>query len=167
MSVASNNNDVVDRAALPRLAGVTVVVGSDHRGLQVKRRIARLLRERGCEIEDIGAHTEESVDYPDVAAVAALRIAERRAERAILVCGTGLGMSIAANKFPGIRAAAVHDDVTAELSRSHNDSNVLCLSADLLGHRLIDHIVDIWLKTPFEGGRHERRIQKIADFEKR
>jgi ribose 5-phosphate isomerase B len=143
-----------------------IAVGSDHRGYPVKERIANLLRERSIELIDCGAFTPESVDYPDVAAVVARKVAAGEVERGILICGTGIGMSIAANKVPGIRATPVHDDVTAELARTHNDSNVLCLSADLLGERLIDHIVAIWLETPFEGGRHARRLDKVRDIER-
>ena len=142
-----------------------IAVASDHRGVGVKRRIVNYLREREYEAVDFGTDSEESVDYPDYAARVAQCIANGEAERGILICGTGLGMCLAANKFSGIRATPVHDDVTAELSRRHNDSNVLCLSADLLGERLIDHILDIWLRTEFEGGRHARRLNKIQQFE--
>jgi ribose 5-phosphate isomerase B len=144
-----------------------VAIASDHRGYQVKCRVVKHLRERNHEVHDLGTNSSESVDYPDYAAKVCREVAEGEAERGILICGTGLGMAISANKYPGIRAAPVHDDVTAELSRSHNDANVLCLSADLLGGPLIDHIVDIWLKTPFEGGRHQRRIEKIHEAEVR
>jgi ribose 5-phosphate isomerase B len=142
-----------------------IAVGSDHRGFHVRRRIISFLRERKHEVIDVGTETEESVDYPDIAVKVAQQVAAGETERGILICGTGLGMSIAANKIPGVRAATVHDDVTAELSRSHNDTNILCLSADLLGERLIHHIVDIWLKTEFEGGRHSRRVNKIREIE--
>lgn len=142
-----------------------LAVGSDHRGFHIKRRIVNFLREHKHDVIDVGANSEESIDYPDIAIVVARMIVAGEVERGILVCGTGLGMSIAANKFAGIRATSVHDDVTAELSRRHNDSNVLCLSADLLGERLIHHIVDIWLKTEFEGGRHARRLGKISNLE--
>jgi ribose 5-phosphate isomerase B len=143
-----------------------ISLGSDHRGVQVKERIANLLQARGVAVHDVGTHTTERVDYPDIAVEVAREVAAGQADRGILVCGTGLGMSIAANKVPGVRATPVHDDVTAELSRSHNDSNVLCLSADLLGERIIDHIVDVWLKTPFQGGRHLRRLERIAEIER-
>lgn len=142
-----------------------LAVGSDHRGYHVKRRIVNFLREHKHEVVDVGTNSEESVDYPDYALTVARMIVGGEVERGILICGTGLGMAIAANKLPGIRATPVHDDVTAELSRRHNDSNVLCLSADLLGERLISHVVDIWLKTEFEGGRHARRITKIDEME--
>lgn len=131
----------------------------------VKRRIVTLLREKQHEVVDVGTDTGESVDYPDYAVVVANQVSRGEADRGILICGTGLGMAIAANKVPGVRATPVHDDLTAELSRSHNNSNVLCLSADILGQPLIDHIVEIWLKTEFEGGRHSRRIDKISAIE--
>jgi ribose 5-phosphate isomerase B len=145
---------------------MTVVVGSDHRGVLIKQHILNLLRGKGIAAEDLGTNSEESVDYPDIAASVARAVATKKADRGILVCGTGLGMAIAANKIPGVRATAVHDEVTAELSRSHNDSNVLCLSADLLGERIVDHIVNIWMDTNFNGGRHARRLEKIAAIEK-
>ena len=116
---------------------------------------------------DIGTFTPDAIDYPDIAAQVADKVSRGEVERGILVCGTGLGMCIAANKFPGVRATPCHDDITAELSRRHNDSNVLCLSADLLGERLIDRMIEIWLAPPFDGGRHQRRVQKITDLEHR
>ncbi|MGD0384252.1 MAG: ribose 5-phosphate isomerase B [Thermoguttaceae bacterium] len=118
-------------------------------------------------MDDIGTFSPDAIDYPDVAAQVADKVSRGEVERGILVCGTGLGMCIAANKFHGVRAAPCHDDITAELSRRHNDSNVLCLSADLLGERLIDRMIEIWLAAPFEGGRHQRRVQKITDLEHR
>jgi ribose 5-phosphate isomerase B len=114
----------------------------------------------------MGTQGSEPVDYPDVAALVARMVADKEVDRGILACGTGLGMCIAANKIPGIRAAPCHDDLTAEMSRRHNDLNVLCLSGDMLGERLIDRMVEIWLNTPFEGGRHSRRVEKIAALEK-
>lgn len=142
-----------------------VAVGSDHRGVHVKAKLIELLSRLGHSAEDVGTSTAESCDYPDVAAKVGRKIAAGEADRGILICGTGLGMCIAANKFRGVRAAPCHDDLTAELSRRHNDLNVLCLSADLLGERLIDRMVEIWLTTPFEGGRHARRVEKIAALE--
>lgn len=144
-----------------------IAIGTDHRGFSLRAKLVEMLRERGHEVDDIGTFTPDAIDYPDVAAQVAGKVSRGEAERGILVCGTGLGMCIAANKFPGVRAAPCHDDITAELSRRHNDSNVLCLSADLLGERLIDRMIEIWLATPFDGGRHARRIQKITDLEHR
>ena len=113
----------------------------------------------------MGPDSGDSVDYPDFAFQVALAVHEGRADRGILVCGTGIGMCIAANKVAGVRAAPCHDSITAEMSRRHNDANVLCLSADLLGEELIDRMVRIWLETEFEGGRHARRVEKITRFE--
>jgi ribose 5-phosphate isomerase B len=142
-----------------------IAVGSDHRGLMMRSRIVDLLRQLEQEVVDVGTFDDDSVDYPDVAAAVAGRVSSGEVERGILICGTGLGMCIVANKFLGVRAAPCHDDLTAELSRRHNDLNVLCLSGDMLGDRLVDRMVTIWLKTEFEGGRHARRVQKIADLE--
>ena len=138
-----------------------ISIGSDHRGVDVKRQIIDLLRLLGHDVNDVGTQSEESVDYPDIAAEVGRRVSQSEADRGILICGTGIGMAIAANKFPGVRAAPCHDDLTAEMSRRHNDLNILCLSADLLGVKLIDHMVEIWLSTEFDGGRHARRVEKI------
>ena len=143
-----------------------IAVGSDHRGVAVKQRIVPLLRQHGHEVIDAGPDNPGSVDYPDYALEVARAVGEGRVERGILICGTGIGMAISANKFPGVRAAACTDEVTAELSRRHNDLNVLCLSGDLLSSRNTERLVDIWMKTDFEGGRHHRRVEKIRDLEK-
>jgi ribose 5-phosphate isomerase B len=143
-----------------------IAVGSDHRGFGVKAKLIELVRRLGHEVEDVGSFSAESVDYPDVAAIVGQKISDGQMDRGILICGTGIGMCIAANKFAGVRAAPCHDDLTAELSRRHNDLNVLCLSADMLGEKLIDRMVEIWLSTPFEEGRHARRIEKISSLEK-
>jgi ribose 5-phosphate isomerase B len=142
-----------------------IAVGSDHRGFDVKRRVVSLLQHLGHEVLDKGAEGPESVDYPDYAFQVARAVGEKQVDRGILICGTGIGMCIAANKVPGVRAAPCHDSITAEMSRRHNDANVLCLSADLLGEELIDRMVRIWLETEFEGGRHARRVDKIARYE--
>ena len=142
-----------------------VAVGSDHRGYSVKCKIIDLVRARGHEVHDFGTQDEQAVDYPDFALPVAQAVARGEFDRGILIDGTGIGMCIAANKVPGIRAAPCHDDITAELSRRHNDANVMCLSADLLGERLIDRMIEIWLATDFEGGRHARRVEKIRDSE--
>jgi len=143
-----------------------LAIGGDHRGAAAVRLLAERLRADGHEVAVHGNLTGETSDYPDAAFQVATAVASGESQRGILVCGTGIGTSIAANKVPGIRAAVVHDELTAEMSRSHNDANCICLSADLLGQRLIEKIVDIWLATPFLGGRHERRIRKIAEIEK-
>jgi len=142
-----------------------VAIGSDHRGYEVKRRIIGLLERLGHEVLDIGPGSGESVDYPDFAFEVAWAVSEQRVDRGILICGTGIGMCIAANKVRGVRAAPCHDSITAEMSRRHNNANILCLSADLLGGELLDRMVRIWLETEFEGGRHARRVEKIARFE--
>jgi ribose 5-phosphate isomerase B len=144
-----------------------IAVGSDHRGFAIKSKIIELLKRLEQEVIDAGPSTNESVDYPDIASIVAGQVSDGTVDRGILICGTGIGMCIAANKFPGVRAAPCHDDLTAEMSRRHNNLNVLCLSADMLGERLIDRMIEIWLKTDFEGGRHARRIEKIADMERR
>jgi ribose 5-phosphate isomerase B len=138
-----------------------ISVGSDHAGFAVKQAIAQRLRELGHEVIDHGCDSEDSVDYPDFAAVVARDIAAGASERGICVCGTGIGIAMAANKVAGIRAATVHDHFTAEMSRSHNDANVLCLGARVLE---TDHAVELaeyWLTVPFDEGRHTGRVAKI------
>ena len=142
-----------------------IAVGSDHRGVDLRAKLIDFLRQLGQEVVDVGTHDTQEVDYPDIAALVARKVANQEVERGILVCGTGVGMCIVANKFPGVRAAPCHDDITAELSRRHNDLNVLCLSGDLIGEKLADRLVEIWLNTPFEGGRHARRNEKIKSLE--
>ncbi len=144
-----------------------IAIGTDHRGYPIREKVIDLVERLGHEVDDVGTHTGEPVDYPDVASWVSEKVSRGEVERGILICGTGLGMCIAANKFAGVRAAPCHDDLTAEMSRRHNDSNVLCLSADLLGERLIDRMIELWLSTPFEGGRHARRVEKIQLLEKR
>jgi len=144
-----------------------IAIGSDHRGFGVKQKVIELLQRLSLDVVDAGTHGTESIDYPDVASVVAGQVSRGEVDRGILICGTGIGMSIAANKFPGVRAAPCHDDLSAEMSRRHNDLNVLCLSADMLGEKLIDRMVEMWLKTEFEGGRHARRVEKIQQLEHR
>jgi len=142
-----------------------VAIGSDHRGVAARQRLSGILGRMGHEVIDCGTHDERSVDYPDIAADVGRRVAAGTVERGILLCCTGVGMAIAANKVPGVRAATCHDEVTAEMSRRHNDLNVLCLSAELIGPELQDALIETWLATPFEGGRHGRRVGKIALLE--
>jgi ribose 5-phosphate isomerase B len=142
-----------------------IAVGTDHRGFAIRPQVIELVQRLGHEVVDLGTFSPDAVDYPDIAAAVAQKVSHGEVDRGILVCGTGMGMAIAANKFHGVRAAPCHDDLTAEMSRRHNDTNVLCLSGDLLGGRLIDRMVEIWLSTPFEGGRHARRVQKIRELE--
>jgi ribose 5-phosphate isomerase B len=142
-----------------------IAIASDHRGFIVKGKILAMIADLGHEALDFGPETPDSVDYPDYASKVARAVSNKETDRGILICGSGMGMCIVANKFDGVRAAPCHDDLTAEMSRLHNDSNVLCLSADLLGDRLVNRMVEIWLTTGFEGGRHARRIEKISRIE--
>jgi ribose 5-phosphate isomerase B len=142
-----------------------LAIGADHRGVGATRQVADRLRSQGHTVTILGNLSGETCDYPDAAWLVGTAVAKGEADRGILLCGSGIGMSIAANKIKGVRAALVHDELTAEMSRSHNDANVLCMSADLLGQRLIEKIVDIWLGTNFQGGRHERRVKKIHCIE--
>jgi ribose 5-phosphate isomerase B len=143
-----------------------IALGSDHRGYQTKERLRSFLQETGHEAIDCGTTSEESSDYPDYAVPPCELVAKGKADRAILLCGSGIGMTIVANKVAGIRAALCHDELTAEMSRRHNDANVLCLAADLLGDELIHRMVEVWLSSPFDGGRHARRVQKMMAAEK-
>ena len=144
-----------------------IAVGSDLRGFNTKARLIGLLNDLGHQGIDCGTDSAESVDYPDFAAKVAQMVSQGQAHRGILICGTGIGMCITANKFAGVRACTCHDEMTARLSRQHNDTNVLCLSADLLGERVMNRLVEIWLATEFESGRHARRLEKIAQYESR
>lgn len=143
-----------------------IALAADHRGHAVKKKVGVLLSEQGHEVLDMGTNSSRSCDYPDLAYPAARAVADGKADLAILVCGSGIGMSICANKVHGVRAALCHDELTAQMSRRHNNANVLCLASDVLGEELIRRIVISWLDTPFEpGGRHERRVRKITWIE--
>jgi ribose 5-phosphate isomerase B len=142
-----------------------IAIGSDHRGFEVKEKVKVLASEFGHESVDCGTNDSNPMDYPDTAYLAATAVSKGQADRAILICATGIGMSIAANKIDGIRAALCHDELSAQVSRDHNDSNVLCLSGDQIGEVLLRKIVDVWLNTEFSGGRHLRRVRKIAAIE--
>ncbi|MDA1013729.1 MAG: ribose 5-phosphate isomerase B [Planctomycetota bacterium] len=142
-----------------------IAVASDHRGFEVKQRILTLIHDLGHEALDFGPGSVDSVDYPDYAARVARSVSRNEVDRGVLICGTGIGMCITANKFNHVRAAACHDDLTAQMSRLHNDANVLCLSADLLGEALVNRMIETWVSTDFEGGRHARRIKKISLLE--
>lgn len=141
-----------------------VVIGSDHRGAHAAEHVERTLGRLGHSAYIAGV-CDGSCDYPEKAYLVGEEINSGKAQRGVLICGTGIGMSIAANKIKGLRAALVHDELTAQLSRSHNDANVLCLSADLLGERLIEKIIEVWMSAEFEGGRHARRVSKIVAIE--
>ena len=145
---------------------MNVALSSDHRGFQAKESIKEYLGAEGHTVKDFGCDSPASCDYPDTALAGATSVASGEMDRGIFFCGTGIGMSITANKVDGIRAALCHDELTAELSRRHNDANVLCLPADLSSEELIRRVVDVWLRTEYEAGRHARRLEKIAAYEK-
>ncbi len=142
-----------------------IAIGSDHRGFEAKQQVKAIAAELGHECIDFGTDDNNPIDYPDLAYLAATAVSKKQAERAILACATGIGMSMAANKVPGVRAALCHDELSAQISRDHNDANVLCLSADQVGAVLLRKIVEVWLTTEFSGGRHERRVRKIHVIE--
>ena len=142
-----------------------ITIGSDHRGFCLKKRIDQILLELGHDVVDVGCFENENVDYTDFAVAVAEKVANGDADRGILICGTGIGMAIAANKISGVRAATCHDEVTAEICRRHNDVNVLCLSGDQFSDEFTDDMIEIWLETRFDGGRHARRIAKIQAIE--
>jgi ribose 5-phosphate isomerase B len=143
-----------------------IALGTDHRGFQVKERLKDFLLDLGHDVADCGCPSDKSCDYPDYAIPPCLKVTRSQANRAILLCGSGIGVTMVANKVAGIRAALCHDELTAEMSRRHNDANVLCLPADLLGDELIRRMIQVWLSTPFDGGRHERRVKKIMAAER-
>ena len=142
-----------------------IAIGSDHRGFEAKQQIKAIATELGHECIDFGTDDNSPVDYPDTAYLAAKAVANKQADMAILACATGIGMSMAANKVTGIRAALCHDELSARVSRDHNDANVLCLSGDQISSVLLRRIVEVWLDTEFSGGRHERRVKKIHRIE--
>lgn len=143
-----------------------IALAADHRGHAVKERVAVLLSELGHHVVDMGTTSSRSCDYPDVAYPAAKAVADGQVDRGILICGSGIGMDMCANKVHGVRAALCHDELTAQMSRRHNNANILCLASDALGDELIRRIVTSWLMTDFEaGGRHERRIVKMTWIE--
>lgn len=143
-----------------------VVLANDHGGLRLKLGIAALLGEMNLEVIDVGCNTQDSSDYPDYAICAAEMVAKGEADRGILICGTGIGMSMAANKVHGIRCALAHDVFSAKQTRLHNDSNMLALGERVIGLGLAAEIVKAWLEAEFEGGRHQRRIDKMAEYER-
>lgn len=138
-----------------------IALGSDHAGLPLKREIIKYLEARHLEYKDYGTYTEESCDYPDFGEAVARAVASGECGRGLLFCGTGVGISIAANKVRGIRAVVCSEGYSAEMSRRHNDANILALGARVVGPGLAEHIVDLWLNTEFEGGRHARRVDKL------
>lgn len=143
-----------------------IAIGNDHRGVGAKLRVKAVLETQGHTVTDLGATSAASVDYPDYALPVAEAVSAGAADRGVLICATGHGMCIAANKVHGVRAANCRDLVDAEMSRLHNDANVMCLSADLLGEDAVERMVKAWLDTRFEGGRHARRLEKIIQYER-
>ena len=142
-----------------------IAVANDHRGVNAIEQVKAIIAQLNHECLDFSHSTEQPIDYPDAAYHAASMVSSGEADRAILVCGTGIGMSIAANKVKGVRAALCFDELNAQISRHHNDANVLCLSGDLLGTTMLRKMVETWLNTEFSGGRHQRRVNKINAIE--
>ena len=143
-----------------------LAIGSDHGGFRMKTDLIEYLKELDIETIDLGTHSDASVDYPDIAEAVAREVLSGRVDRGILVCGTGIGIGIAANKIQGIRAALCHDTFSAQMSREHNDANILTLGERVVGFGLAREIVRVWTEASFSGGRHERRIEKIAALER-
>lgn len=144
-----------------------IAIAADHGGYTLKEEIKKVILDLGHEVEDFGCECLDSVDYPDYALPVAEKVAQGQFDRGILICGTGIGMSIAANKVKGIRCALVHDLFSAKATRQHNDSNVLAMGGRIIGPGVATEIVKIWLTTEFEGGRHENRVKKITEIEDR
>jgi len=147
--------------------GKKIAIASDHAGREVKDDIAAFLREEGYDVVDMGVDNDHSVDYPDYGIPVAERVSRGEFRRGVLVCGTGVGMSILANKFPGIRAALVNDVYTAKMVKEHNDANILVIGGRVVGKGLAREIVRAWLRARFQGGRHQRRLDKIRAIEKK
>jgi ribose 5-phosphate isomerase B len=142
-----------------------IIIGADHAGFKLKEHIKEYLLSHEHQVYDVGCYDENPVDYPDQATSVSRKVGSEEYERGILVCGTGIGMSITANKVPGIRAARVSDTLSAQLSRAHNDSNVLCLGGWIVGEKLSEEILNTWLNTPYEEGKHVQRLEKISRLE--
>ena len=142
-----------------------IAIASDHGGFDLKNSVIGILRDKGFEIDDLGTSSADSVDYPDYGIKLAKAIVEQKVERGIVICGTGVGMSIVVNRFPGIRGTLCSDVYTAKMCREHNDSNILIMGGRVIGKDLAVEIVGIWLKSKFEGGRHQRRLDKINEID--
>lgn len=142
-----------------------IAIGSDHLGLELKNLIRDFLREKEINVEDFGTMSREPVDYPDIAEKVAKAVARKDYERGILICGTGIGMAIAANKVKGIRAAVCHDLYSTERSRKSNNAQIMALGALIIGPELAKKLVEVWLKSEFQGGRSERKVKKIMEIE--
>ena len=147
----------------------TIGIASDHAGKELKQLIADFVRLKNYEVLDYGVavDSDKSGDYSDYAAILAADVSSGKLDRGVLVCGTGIGMCITANKFPGVRAASVWDEFTARMSRAHNDANIICLGARVLNHHRAAELVNLWLDTPFEGSRHQVRLDKVRELEKK
>ena len=145
---------------------MTVAIGADHGGFELKQELVGALRKQGAQIVDLGPSDTTSVDYPDYGRAVAERVARGEVERGVLVCTNGIGMSIVANKFPGVRAALVGDATVARMAREHNDANILVLGGGMMGKFHARELLRVFLETPFAGGRHQRRVDKISDIER-
>ena len=144
-----------------------IAIGSDHAGFELKEDLRKFLKERGLGVLDLGAPDETPVDYPEIGRAVAEKVSTGEIPRGILICGTGIGMSMVANRFPGVRATLCHDLYTARMSREHNDSNLLVLGARLLGKGIAREIVKVWLEADFQGGNHRRRLDEIAALDEK
>ncbi len=140
-------------------------IATDHAGIEYKDFVIDLLKSKGVEVEDLGPYSKDRVDYPDYAKKCAIEVAQNSGSFGILICGTGIGMSLAANKVKGIRAALCHDAYTAAMARAHNNANILCFGQRVVGLGVVESIIDAFLNTNFEGGRHETRVEKIMQIE--
>ena len=141
-----------------------IAIGCDHGGYELKEHIVKYLKDKGVRVKDFGVYNEDSVDYPDCAAPVCKAVLSGEAERGILICGTGIGISIAANKYKGIRAALCSDVYSAKMTKQHNNANIICLGGRVTGRELAFMIVDAWMNAEFEGGRHQTRIDKIENI---
>jgi ribose 5-phosphate isomerase B len=139
-------------------------IGADHAGIEIKAFVKALFESKGCEVVDMGPFNKQRVDYPDYAQKVCQEVVKNPQSKGILICGSGIGMSMAANKFEGIRAALCHNEYSAKMAREHNDANVLCLGERVSGYGMVEAIVEAWLNASFEGGRHEGRVEKINNL---
>ncbi len=144
-----------------------IALGSDHAGFELKEDLRAYLAEQKVEVIDLGIYNEEPADYPDIGASVAQKVSGEKVDRGILICGSGIGMSIVANRFPGVRGSLCHDLYTARISREHNDANLLILGGRLIGKGLAREILKVWLEAVFQGGRHQRRLEKIRALEEK
>ncbi|RXJ60626.1 ribose 5-phosphate isomerase B [Candidatus Marinarcus aquaticus] len=143
---------------------MTYYIGADHAGIDIKAYVKELFEKKGHEVIDLGPNTKDRVDYPDFAAKVCQEVLANEGSKGILICGSGIGMSMAANKFDGIRAALCHNEYSAKMAREHNDANVICLGERVSGYGMVEAIVDAWCKASFEGGRHTKRVEKINNL---